>query len=177
MKVTPIRSFRSSEGTVQLDATDMAILSILQDNGRITNSRLALDVDLSESACFNRVRRLEQAKVIEGYRAVISQRALGSFITVLADVTLESHKHHEHSRFERIVMEIPEIVECTATSGQFDYRLKVVAVDMDDYMRLMDDLSERHDRIGQFFSNVVMKTVKHRPNFIRGADDNEKAEL
>lgn len=175
MTITPIRAFKTRETSLQLDAVDLSILRILEQNGRVTNARLAIDVGLSESACFNRVRRLEQAKVIEGYRATIAQRAFGSHITVLVDVTLESHMHHEHSRFEQMVVGIPEIVECAATSGQFDYRLKVVATDMDD-MRIMDGLTEVHGRIGQFFSNVVMKTVKNRTTFIPvGNADDESA--
>lgn len=174
MTITPIRAFKSRDASLQLDAVDLSILRILEQNGRVTNARLAIDVGLSESACFNRVRRLEHAKVIEGYRATIAQRAFGSHIIVLVDVTLESHKHHEHSRFEQMVVGIPEIVECAATSGQFDYRLKVVATDMDDYMRIMDGLTEAHGRIGQFFSNVVMKTVKNRTTFIPVGDADDE---
>ncbi len=174
MSVTPIRTFKSRDGSIQLDAVDLEILEILQDNGRITNARLAIDVGLSESACFNRVKRLEQAKIIQGYRATISQSAFGSYITVLVDITLESHKQQEHARFERMVIAVPQIIECSATSGQFDYRLKVVASDMEEYMRVMDELTERHGRIGQFFSNVIMKLVKQKSTFIRsGAEDEE----
>lgn len=151
-----------------LDSIDLAILAILQENGRITNARLAIEVGLSESACFNRVRRLEQSRVILGYQAALAQKAFGTFIEVLADVILESHKHQALSHFEQIVKSIPEIVECIATTGQVDYRLKIIAFDMDDYVRVMNLVSDRHGGLSQFVSTVVMKNVKLNRPLIRG---------
>ena len=91
---------------------------------------------LSESACFNRVRRLEQRKILQRYSAHIDQRALGSTVTVLVSVILDSHKQHELTRFEQVVGAMPEVVECNYVAGQFDYLLKVVAKDTDDFARI-----------------------------------------
>jgi Lrp/AsnC family transcriptional regulator, regulator of ectoine-degradation genes len=150
----------------RIDCTDLQILSLLQGNGRLTNSRLALEVGLSESACFNRVRRLEQNRVIEGYHAVISQSAFGGFITVLVDVILESHKYQSHARFEQLVRSIPQIVECIAMTGSRDYLLRMVARDMEEYAAIMERLTEQHGQIAQFFSNVMMKPVKQQTTFV-----------
>ncbi|MET0338205.1 MAG: Lrp/AsnC family transcriptional regulator [Caulobacter sp.] len=147
---------------MQLDSFDLKILDILQRDGRITNARLALDVGLSESACFNRVRRLEQQKILQRYGAQIDRRALGSFVTVLVSVILESHKQHELTRFEQVVSGLPEVVECNYVAGQFDYLLKVIARDMTDYMRVMDELMEAFGKVNQYSSYIVMRKTKEQ---------------
>lgn len=145
---------------MQIDSFDLKILDILQKDGRITNARLALDVGLSESACFNRVKRLEQQKVLQRYGAHFDQKAIGSFVTIVACVTLESHKQHESARFEQIVAATPEVVECLFVAGQFDYMLKVVARDMTDYLATMDGLMEAFGKMSQFSSYIVMRKTK-----------------
>lgn len=147
---------------MQLDSFDIKILDILQRDGRITNARLALDVGLSESACFNRVRRLEQQKILQRYSAHIDRKALGSTVTVLVSVVLDSHKQHELTRFEQVVSAMPEVVECNYVAGQFDYLLKVVARDMNDYLRVMDDLMEAFGKLNQFSSYIVMRKTKEQ---------------
>jgi Lrp/AsnC family transcriptional regulator of ectoine degradation len=148
---------------VQIDSFDLKILDVLQRDGRITNARLALDVGLSESACFNRVKRLEQQKVLQRYAAQFDQKAIGSFVTVVVCVTLESHKQHESARFEQIVAATPEVVECLFVAGQFDYMLKVVARDMTDYLAIMDGLMEAFGKMSQFSSYIVMRKTKEEP--------------
>ena len=148
---------------LQLDASDLKILDILQKDGRITNARLSLDVGLSESACFNRVRRLEQQKIVQRYVAQIDPKVLGSWVTVMASVSLESHKQHELARFEQIVGTIPEVVECHYVAGQFDYLLKIIARDMPDYMQIMDGMMERFGKMNQYSSYIVMKRIKESP--------------
>lgn len=164
---------RPERETQRIDCIDLQILNRLQLKGRLTNSRLALEVGLSESACFNRVRRLEQSRVIEGYRAVISQSAFGGFITVLVDVVLESHKYQSHARFEQLVRSVAQIVECIAMTGSRDYLLRIVARDMEEYSTIMERLAEQHGQIAQFFSNVMMKPVKQQTTFVPdvGAQD------
>lgn len=148
---------------MQIDSFDLKILDILQKDGRITNARLALDVGLSESACFNRVKRLEQQKVLQRYGAFIDQKAIGSFVTVVVCVTLESHKQHECARFEQIVAGTPEVTECLFVAGQFDYMLKVIARDMTDYLATMDGLMESFGKLSQFSSYIVMRKAKEDP--------------
>lgn len=145
---------------MQIDSFDLKILDVLQKDGRITNARLALDVGLSESACFNRVKRLEQQKVLQRYCAQFDQKALGSFVTVVACVTLESHKQHEAMRFEQLVAAIPEVTECLFVAGQFDYMLKVIARDMTDYLSIMEGLMEAFGKMSQFSSYIVMRKAK-----------------
>src|SRR5688572_18905602 len=88
---------------VHLDSFDLKILDALQKNARIANSKLALEVGLSESACFNRVKKLEKDRVISGYTMVLNKAAISSYIIVYAHVNLESHKYASCSKFEQLI--------------------------------------------------------------------------
>lgn len=148
---------------VPLDSFDLKILDVLQANARITNAKLALEVGLSESACFNRVKRLERDKVISKYHAIINSQAISSSITVYAHIILDHFKYATASRFEQVVASIEEIVQCDYVTGQYDYVLTVVARDIENYTAIMKYISEKHGGVGNFFSHVVMKPVKVQP--------------
>lgn len=81
---------------------------------------------------------------------------------MLVSVILDSHKQHELTRFEQVVGAMPEVVECNYVAGQFDYLLKVVARDMNDYLRVMDDLMEAFGKLNQFSSYIVMRKTKEQ---------------
>lgn len=151
------------EEKILLDSFDLKILDVLQKQGRISNAKLALEIGLSESASFSRVRRLEQRQVIAGYRVQIDQPKVATFITVHAHVVLESHKHMSYSKFTLIVDKIPEVIRCDQVTGQYDYILTVVARDMNDYSRVMEHIMEMHGQMSHYFSHIVMRAIKDRP--------------
>ena len=144
----------------RLDAIDLRILATLQQEGRITKLALAERVGLSPSPCWERLKRLEKAGYIEGYRAEIALTKLGGVTTVMVEVTLKKHGFEDFQVFERAVRKIPEIVECLATGGGIDYLLKVVTADIDAYQRLIDELLTAGIGIDRYFSYVVTRTVK-----------------
>jgi Lrp/AsnC family transcriptional regulator, regulator of ectoine-degradation genes len=148
---------------VRIDNTDLRILDTLQRSGRLSNARLASEVGLSESACFQRVKRLEKAGVITGYQVVINSRLLGPSIAVIAAVELESGKPADYKKFEALVAAVPEIVECNLVTGQYDYVLKVHARDLDNYTQIMETLVRDHGRVNQYYSHAVMRSVKQDP--------------
>ncbi|GAA3671087.1 Lrp/AsnC family transcriptional regulator [Nocardioides ginsengisoli] len=111
---------------VTLDDIDKHILLELQLDGRLTNQELADRVGLSPSPCLRRVRALEQAGVITGYRAVVSPEAVGLSITALVRLTLSSHAQDTVAAVERELREVPEIVEAYLLAGDADYLVKVV---------------------------------------------------
>jgi Lrp/AsnC family leucine-responsive transcriptional regulator len=108
-----------------LDDIDRRILLELQSNGRLTNQELADRVGLSPSPCLRRVRLLEEAGVIAGYRAVIDQEAVGLPITAFVRITLQSHEYDLVERVEQRLREVPEVVEAYLLAGDQDYLLKV----------------------------------------------------
>ena len=144
----------------RLDAIDFKILATLQNEGRITKLALAERVNLSPTPCWERLKRLEKAGFIKGYRGEIDLAKLGGATTVLVEITLKQHRFEDFETFERATRRIPEIVECLATGGGIDYMLKVVISDIDAYQRLMDELLTAGIGIDRYFTYVVTRTVK-----------------
>ena len=145
---------------LKLDKIDLKILAALQRDGRITKLNLAEQANLSAAACWERLRRLEQAGVITGYTAGIDAAKLGRFTTILVEVALKSHRQIDFQRFEAAVMREPAIVGCDAVGGGVDYVLRIVAADIDAYQRLIDHLLGEDLSIDRYFTYVVTKTIK-----------------
>jgi Lrp/AsnC family transcriptional regulator of ectoine degradation len=146
----------------ELDRFDLAILQTLQENGRMTKVALAEAVHLSPSPCLERLKRLEKAGYITGYRAHVDLRRITSVTEIFVEITLASHQAADFRQFEAAIMEVPEIVECAATGGGIDYVMKLVVRDIDAYQRLMDRLLEAGIGIDRYFGYVVTKPVKSR---------------
>ena len=144
----------------RLDAYDIKILATLQRDGRITKLRLAEEIGLSPSPCWERMRRLEQNGYIRGYHADVDVERLLHSATILVEVTLRSHQARDFERFERAIEVYPEIVECYSTGGGIDYLLKIVALDIDHYQRIIDELLAAEVGIDRYFTYIVTKQVK-----------------
>ncbi len=109
----------------ELDELDRRILRALREDGRLSNARLAEKIGLSPSPCWNRVRQLEQAGVIEGYTVLLNQQALGVPDTVMIEVTLDRHDDDTFARFGQALAELPEVMEAYLLTGEYDYLIKV----------------------------------------------------
>lgn len=144
----------------RLDRIDVGILKALQRDGRMTKARLAEEVNLSPSPCWERLRRLEESGVIAGYAARIDPRKLGPTTMVMVEVALRRHGAGDFERFEAVIRDTPEIVDCQATGGGIDYVMKVVVPDVDAYQRLIDGLLSGGCGIERYYSYIVTKTVK-----------------
>lgn len=144
----------------KLDKTDLKILAALQRDGRMTKLRLAEAANLSPTACWDRLRRLERSGVIAGYSVRIDRSRIAPESTVLVEVTLKGHTHADFARFETAVRQQPEIVVCDATGGGIDYLLRVVTRDIASYQALMESLLARELGIARYFSYVVTKRIK-----------------
>lgn len=153
--VVKIRSDRAA-----LDNCDLQILAELQVNGRITKTELARRVHLSATACWDRLRRLEECGIIEGYHARLNPTVMTGATVVLVEVVLDRHRAEDQRAFESAVREVPEILDCWATGGGIDYLLRVVAPSVDDYQILMERLLEAEIGIDRYFSYIVTKPVK-----------------
>jgi Lrp/AsnC family transcriptional regulator, leucine-responsive regulatory protein len=120
----------------ELDQADLAILRALQADGRISNVNLASKVGLSEAACLRRVRALEKAGYILGYVGLLNPAKLGFSGNVFVEVTLKHDQQRDLDAFERAVRAVPEVMECHLMTGDFDYLLRVVVRDLNDYERI-----------------------------------------
>ncbi len=155
------RAIRQSQ--IKLDDRDLKILSILQREGRIPKATLAERVNLTPTPCWERLKRLEDAGIIESYGARISLRALGPLTIVFVQIELESHQAEVFSRFERAIQDIDLIVECWAVGGGIDYMLKIVTRDLEDYQKLIETLLAAEIGVRRYYSYVVTSPVKDAP--------------
>lgn len=145
---------------MKLDSYDLKILETLQRDGRIAKVKLAEAVNLSTSPAWERLKKLEDSGIIAGYHAQVDLKKLGAVTEVLVEVTLARHQAEDFRRFETGIQAIPEVVDCWATGGGFDYMMRLVVADVDGYQRLMDRLLEGAIGIDRYFGYVVTKPVK-----------------
>ncbi|MBZ9559898.1 MULTISPECIES: Lrp/AsnC family transcriptional regulator [unclassified Modicisalibacter] len=148
---------------MKLDRYDLKILDILARDGRITKSRLAEAINLSVSPCWERVRRLEKAGIIEGYSARINARVLVRRTPVWMQIELKQHNAESFQRFENAMRDTSVVTECVAVGGGVDYLVKVEADSVDAYQRLIDEWLVSDLGIERYFTYIVTKTVKHAP--------------
>ena len=143
-----------------LDDLDRRIIAELQLDGRLTNQLLAEKVGMSASACWRRVRGLEQEGVIQRYAALIDRDKAGFAMSAIIHVSLERHDTKFVEEFVSRVRARPEVLECFATTGDADYHLRVVARDMHAYNSFLDDFMFRLAGIRNVRSNVILKEIK-----------------
>ena len=146
------------------DKLDRAILRCLQQDGRRTYDDLAQQVGLSSSAVLRRIRRLEDSGVIERYVALLRPEALGLGLTAYVSVRLEKHsgsaKRNPMDEFRASVMGWPEVVECSALTGEMDYQLCLVVADMAAYSQFMMNTLLKHPSVQDCKTSFVMDWVK-----------------
>lgn len=143
-----------------MDRYDRQILEILQQDGRISNQELADRVGLSPSPCLRRVRALEESGLIIDYRAIVDARKLGYKLMAIILISMDRHTPERFANFDRIVADLPEVLECLLITGQdADYQLKVIVNDMDDYQRLLLDKITRIEGVSGVHSSFVMRQV------------------
>ena len=146
--------------TLPLDRTDLQILKILQEDGRITVKELARRVHLSPTPVFDRMRRLEASGIIERYTTVLNADKLGQGFIVFCSVKLRRMgKDIAHDFIDRI-QDIPEVAECYNISGEFDFLLKIYAPDMHYYNEFLINVLGTIESLGSVQSCFVMNPVK-----------------
>lgn len=149
-------------GDLDLSATDRAIIRVLQQDCRLSNAQLAERVGMSASACWRRVRMLEEAGVISGYAATVDPDRAGLEFQAIVHVKLA---RHDREAVKRVMTELnirSEVVECYAVTGQYDYHLRVLCADMATYRSFLDDFLFRLPAIESAQTNVVLEAIKRR---------------
>ena len=142
-----------------MDEVDRSILAVLEQHGRISNNELAARVGLSPSPCLRRVRQLEEAGVIRGYRALIAPAAIGRGLRVFAGVRLVRHARTDVVAFERGVTRLPEVIACHHITGNFDYLLQVEVADLPAYETFHANQLAALPGVATVSSYVTMKTL------------------
>ena len=149
--------------TQNLDKTDIQILKVLQENGRITVKELAQRVHLSPTPVFERMRRMETAGIIERYTTILNASKLGRGFVVFCSVKLRRMGQDIAHDFVNRIKDIPEVAECYNISGEFDYLLKIYAPDMQYYNEFIINVLGTIESLGSIQSSFVMNPVKTSP--------------
>jgi DNA-binding Lrp family transcriptional regulator len=146
----------------RLDAIDWKILEELQNDGRITNVELAHRIGISPPPCLRRVRALEEAGYIRGYRALLDAKRLGYEVTVFAMVHLTSQAEADLIAFERFVRDQPLVRECWMLSGEIDFILKCVAPDLRTLQAFIAELTAA-PHVRNVKTSLTLKLSKDAP--------------
>lgn len=148
-----------------LDKTDRAILAALGADGRLSNVALAAQVHLSPSACLRRVRRLEDAGVIDRYAAVIDPTTIGKSTSVFVDISLSSQRDDLLDSFEAAVTEVPGVMSCHLMAGDADYVVHILCADVEDYERIHRSYLSRLPGVTRLRSSFALRTVCSKPAY------------
>jgi len=145
---------------MEIDRFDQKILRLLQEDGRLSNLELSERIGLSPSPCLRRVKALESAGIIAGYRAMVDANALGLKLMALIHISMDQHTPERFEVFDAAIREIPEVMECLLITGQSaDYQLKVIVKDMDDFQNLLLNRITRVPGVTGVHSSFVLRRV------------------
>jgi Lrp/AsnC family leucine-responsive transcriptional regulator len=145
---------------MQLDTIDLNILTLLQQNGRISNQDLAEQVFLSPSSCLRRVRILEEAGIISHYGAVLSPEKLGLELDVFVQVTMRRDVESWHENFMQALQDYPEVVGSYIITGDANYLLRVKARNLKHYSAFVLEKLYKIPGVQDIRSNIVLQAIK-----------------
>ena len=143
-----------------LDKTDFKILKILQENGRITNIQLSMDIGLSPAPTLERVRKLEQTGLIKSYHAMVNEESLGLTIKSFVQVSINFQKADAIKTFIKQIMSLDEIVECHQITGSADFLMKIMVNDIRSFEKFITDKISKIQEISSMQTMMVLNSVK-----------------
>ncbi len=145
---------------MSLDRTDRRILAELQRDGRLANVELADRIALSPSPCLRRVKQLESAGVIAGYRAVLGRADVGLGLTVFVEIKVERHTRENATALQAALAAMPEVVCCHMVSGVADFLAEIVVPDLAAYTALLEGKLLNLPMVADIRSNFSLRRVK-----------------
>ncbi|SKB86301.1 Lrp/AsnC family transcriptional regulator, leucine-responsive regulatory protein [Salegentibacter holothuriorum] len=145
---------------MKLDQKDLQILKHLQQDSKMTNKEIANKLELSVTAVFERIKRLEREGIISKYVAIISPDKVEKNFMVFCQIKLIQHSRSYLTKLETEVTKLTEVLECYHVSGEYDYILKVLVKDMEAYREFMVTKLTNLDHIGSTQSTFIISPVK-----------------
>ncbi len=145
---------------MQLDALDVKLLKLLQQNSKQTTKELSLQLNLSVTAVYERIKKLEKAGVIGRYVAVVNKDKVQKSLLVFCQIKLIQHSKEYVSNFEKEVITLDEVMECYHVSGEYDYLLKILVKDMAEFREFMVTKLTTLKHIGSTQSSFSINEVK-----------------
>jgi DNA-binding Lrp family transcriptional regulator len=160
MKAKQAITEKIAEANYTLDAKDKAILKILQQNAKATITEISQKVHLSNSPTFDRIKRMEQHGIIKKYVTLVDNAKIDRGLMAICYVSLKEHNKSAGTKFIKSILEMPEVIECYSISGEFDFMLKVVGKDMENYYNFHVNKLSQAENVGHIQSVFVMGTIK-----------------
>lgn len=146
---------------MQLDSTDKKLINLLQNDSKQTTKKLSLQLNLSVTAVYERIKKLEKENVIDKYVAIINKNKIEKSFLVFCHLKLIQHSREYVTTFEREILKLEEVSECFHVSGDFDYILKVYVKDMEEYRNFMVSKLTAIKYIGSTHSTFAIEQVKN----------------
>jgi DNA-binding Lrp family transcriptional regulator len=143
-----------------MDTIDQQIIQLLQSNGKATINEIANKLNLTTSPVFERIKRLEKAKIIKGYTALVDPKKVNKGQIVFCNISMPNYTDKNIKEFENKVDFMPEVLECYFFAGVVDYQLKVLVKDIDAYNKFLQKISLL-TMVRVHSSVVVLKQIKH----------------
>jgi Lrp/AsnC family leucine-responsive transcriptional regulator len=144
-----------------LDTTDKKLLNLLQQDGKQTTKQLSLQLNLSVTAIYERVKKLENQKVVQKYVAIVNKNKIEKSFLVFCHLKLIQHAKEYVTTFEREILKLEEVSECFHVSGDYDYILKIYVKDMEAYRNFMLAKLTTIKYIGSTHSTFAIEEVKN----------------
>ena len=145
----------------RLDETDVRLLKALQKDAKANTKELCDEQHISKTPIYERIKRLENEGVITGYTAIVDNKKVGLPLVVFCNVSLAVHDDEHICRFREDIANIDEVMECYSTGGVFDFLLKIVLKDMDEFNRFVFEKLTKVHGIVKMQSSFVLSEIKH----------------
>jgi len=146
---------------MNFDQIDKKLLSLLQKDSKVTTKQLSLQLDLSVTAVYERIKKLEKMGVIEKYIAVVDKEKIDKAFVVFCHIKLVQHSQEYITKFESEIIQFDEILECYNVSGEYDYILKVVVKNMKAYRNFINTKLTTLEHIGSTHSTFIISELKN----------------
>ena len=143
-----------------IDKIDITLLNLLQNNTKLNTKELAQKVGLSVTPTYERIKRLEKEGYIKQYVAILDRKLIDKNLMVMSFVSLILHSRDMQIEFEKSVIEYAEVIECFHVTGSYDYQLKVVVSDMEEYQSFIKNKLSSINNIANVQSSFVMSSLK-----------------
>ena len=145
---------------IELSPNDLRILQLLQTDASLSTAEIAEKVGLSQSPCWRRISRLEQAGLIKRRVAVLDHQKLGMEVVVFVNISLTAHGRQNLAAFEKEIRLFPEVLECYTVTGQMDYLLKIVTRDIQHYESFIRNQLMTLPMIREMHSTIAVTEIK-----------------
>lgn len=149
-----------------MDATDKKLLQLLQNDTKKTTKELSLKLNLSVTAVYERIKKLEREGIIEKYVVLLNRNKINKGFVVFCHLKLLQHTKEFINQFEKEVVQLTEVLECFHVSGDYDYILKICVKDMEEYREFMVTKLTSLQHIGSTHSTFMIGEVKNSTAFV-----------